>query len=127
MRYFNTVGPVNCQYHYCLPPLGRLNMAEIERLLAKQKYFVLHAPRQTGKTTFLYALANYLNQQGLYHCVYLNVEAAQAAKEEVDKAIPGILQILGMQAQRMVNDSFVAGQWEKQLERSKATFTTGCH
>lgn len=63
-----------------------------------------------------------MNQQGLYHCVYLNVEAAQAAKEEVDKAIPGILQTLGMQAQRMVNDSFVAGQWEKQLERSKATF-----
>ena len=73
MRYFNTAGPVNCQYHYCLPPLGRLDMADIERLLTQQKYFVLHAPRQTGKTTFLYASADYLNQQGLYRSVYLNI------------------------------------------------------
>jgi hypothetical protein len=25
MRFFNTAGPVNCDKHYCLPPLSRFN------------------------------------------------------------------------------------------------------
>lgn len=26
MRFFDTEGPVNCEDHYCLPPLPRLDM-----------------------------------------------------------------------------------------------------
>ena len=48
MRFFNTEGPVNCQDHYCLPPLSRLDMEDVEALISQKKYFVLHAPRQTG-------------------------------------------------------------------------------
>lgn len=48
-------------------------------LIREKKYFVLHAPRQTGKTTCLLALADHLNQEGKYACVYTNVETAQAA------------------------------------------------
>ncbi|MBI4770023.1 MAG: ATP-binding protein, partial [Chloroflexi bacterium] len=61
MRFFNTAGPVRCEYHYCLPPLERLELAEVLMLIDQQKYFVLHAPRQTGKTTFLLALMEHLN------------------------------------------------------------------
>lgn len=72
MRFFNTTGPVNCQNHYCLPPLNRFNLEEIESLIHQEKYFVLHAPRQTGKTSCLTALRDYLNAEGNYACVYIN-------------------------------------------------------
>ena len=51
MRFFNTAGPVKCEKHYCLPPLERFNLQGLSRLIDQEKYFVLHAPRQTGKKT----------------------------------------------------------------------------
>lgn len=55
MRIFNTAGPVNSEKHYSLPPLERFDLFDIELLIAQEKYFVLHAPRQTGKTSSLLA------------------------------------------------------------------------
>ncbi len=76
MRFFNTAGPVNTKDHYCLPPLKRFALDKILSLIEQKKYFVLHAPRQTGKTSALLALMEHLNSQGTYRCVYINVEAA---------------------------------------------------
>jgi hypothetical protein len=50
MRFFTTEGPVNCQDHYCLPPLARFDLEDVMALIAQKKYFLLHAPRQTGKS-----------------------------------------------------------------------------
>ncbi len=61
MREFNTAGPVHRDRHYCIPPLNRLNLAEVLALIRGQQYFVLHAPRQTGKTSALLALRDLLN------------------------------------------------------------------
>lgn len=80
MRFFNTAGPVNCEYHYCLPPLQRVDLNAILRLIQQQKYFILHAPRQAGKTSFLLALTEYLNQTNQYRCLYSNVEGGQSAR-----------------------------------------------
>ncbi|NJL26709.1 MAG: ATP-binding protein, partial [Thermoanaerobaculia bacterium] len=54
-RFFNTGGPCEPARHYMLPPERRL--PGVERLVEQQHYFVVHAPRQTGKTTALRALA----------------------------------------------------------------------
>ena len=78
MRFFNTSGPVVAEDHYCIPPLERLNLTEVRRLIRDKRYFVLHAPRQTGKTSALLALRDLLNAEGAYRCVYVNVEAGQA-------------------------------------------------
>jgi hypothetical protein len=51
MKFFNTSGPMKPDIHYCLPPLSRMDKDHITSLIAQQKYFVLHAPRQTGKTS----------------------------------------------------------------------------
>ena len=59
MRFFNTAGPVDCQRHYCLPPLERLDLNRVLPLIEQQKYFVLHPPRQTGKTSSLLALMDW--------------------------------------------------------------------
>ena len=61
MGFFTTAGPVNGSDHNCLQPLERFDLTEIEMLLAQKKYFVLHAPRQTGKTTSMPALVDHLN------------------------------------------------------------------
>ena len=55
MRFFNTEGPVRPDKHYCVPPLARLDLDRILTCIRREKYFVLHAPRQTGKTSALLA------------------------------------------------------------------------
>lgn len=86
-KFFNTAGPNKPEMHYTIDPLSRIDMDEMETLLAQQKYFVLHAPRQTGKTSMLLTLRNYLNKQGNYFCVYVNVEPGQAARNNIDSVM----------------------------------------
>lgn len=59
MRFFNTAGPVNPADHYCVPPLSRFNLDEMLLLIQQKKYFVLHAPRQVGKTSSKSGMANW--------------------------------------------------------------------
>ena len=80
VRYFNTEGPVVLEDHYCIPPLDRVGLDEILKLIGRKKCFVLHAPRQTGKTSTMLALADRLNSGGDYRCVYVNVETGQAVR-----------------------------------------------
>lgn len=106
MRFFNTAGPVDCERHYCLPPLHRIDLDEVLLLIEQQKYFVLHAPRQTGKTSFLLALMEHLNGLGRYKTLYVNVEGAQAARQNVPEAMRAILAGIATQASQFLDDSF---------------------
>ncbi len=78
MRFFNTAGPTVCEDHYCLPPLERFDLDGMLSLIDQKKYFVLHAPRQGGKTTCLLALMKYLNAGEQYRARYyqLSVKAS---------------------------------------------------
>ena len=110
MRDFNTAGPVRAHLHYCVPPLDRLDIAELLGLIRAGRYFVLHAPRQTGKTSALLALRDLLNSgtAGAYRCAYINVESAQTAREDVGRAMKAIaLQIAG-EAEDTLNDMATA-------------------
>jgi len=91
MKFFNTAGPVNQEEHYKLDPLHRWDLEETLFLIQQKKYFVLHAPRQTGKTSCLLALQDYLNKSGNYNCIYLNVEGAQVARNDIAKGMKTIL------------------------------------
>ncbi len=82
-KFFNTAGPIKANIHYNVEPLSRIDLEEIESLIYQQKYFVLHAPRQTGKTSCLLALRDYLNARGEFYAVYVNVEAGQAFRNDV--------------------------------------------
>lgn len=86
-KFFNTAGPIKQDLHYNVNPLHRINLDELEQLIMQQKYFILHAPRQTGKTSCLLALRDYLNEQGDYIAVYANVEAGQAARNDVREVV----------------------------------------
>ncbi|HRI55610.1 MAG TPA: AAA-like domain-containing protein [Anaerolineae bacterium] len=118
MRFFNTAGPTNCQKHYCVPPLTRFNLDDILGMINRERYFVLHAPRQVGKTTYLLALMDYINSAGRYRCLYVNVELAQSAREDVNAAMRAILNELALQARLILQDDTVAQAWPEILERA---------
>jgi hypothetical protein len=110
MKYFNTTGAIQPDIHYCIPPLERLNLKEVLGLIAERKYFVLHAPRQTGKTSCLLALRDLLNQEGQYACVYCNVEGAQSAREDVEGALNAIVGEVASQAQLTLGENYLLEQ-----------------
>ncbi|NVZ10361.1 AAA family ATPase [Allochromatium humboldtianum] len=105
MRFFNTEGPVRPEDHYLLPPLQRWDLDEVLTLIEQKKYFLLHAPRQTGKTSCLLALVEHLNREGCYRAVYANLETAQAAREDVALAMADIVQTIADEAQRQTGAS----------------------
>ncbi|MBL8233428.1 MAG: hypothetical protein JNL98_33335 [Bryobacterales bacterium] len=111
MKHFCTAGPVQADIHYVLPPLERVNREEILGLVEARKYFTLHAPRQTGKTSVLLALVDDLNASGRYRALYINVEAAQAAREDYVEANRIIVSLLTREARRVYpNDSFAEAE-----------------
>ena len=117
-RFFNTAGPVKCKNHYCIPPLERFNLSKILSLIDQEKYFVLHAPRQTGKTSCLLALMEYLNRQGRYECLYVNVEIAQSARENVHRGIKGILNEISERARIYLQNDRIQRIWPEILSVS---------
>ncbi len=104
MRFFNTAGPMDAARHYTVPPLSRIDLDDVLLLIEQQKYFVLHAPRQTGKTTVLLALMERLNREGRYRCLYTNVEGAQSARGDVTAGITTIVQNIAAAASRYLGD-----------------------
>ena len=113
MRFFNTTGPIKPDDHYCIPPLQRLDLPKVLTLIRQKKYFVLHAPRQTGKTSALLALRDLLNggAEGSYRCVYANVEGAQAMRENLEPAMRAILGELASRSRATLKDGFLDGVW----------------
>ena len=78
-KIFNVAGPCFPDRHYMLPALGR--MPEIRRLVEQEMYFVIHAPRQTGKTTAVKSLAREINAKGERYALYCTLETLQNATD----------------------------------------------
>ena len=89
--------------HYTIPPLSRVPLRRIEELVERRAYFVLHAPRQTGKTTLLGALQEHLNERG-WRCVYASCEDAAAAAGDLRAAARAILAAIASDAARVLGD-----------------------
>ena len=119
MRTFNTEGPVRAARHYHIPPLTRIDLDGVLGLIREEKYFVLHAPRQTGKTSALLALHDLLNtgQEGDFRCVYANVEAGQAMRENIAEGIRTVLAELAFRASVTLHDETLESLWPALLER----------
>ena len=117
MRQFNIAGPTVAADHYCLDPLQRINLEEILKLIGEKRYFVLHAPRQTGKTTCLLALMRYLNSQGRYRAVYANVEGAQTARNNVESGMRAIVGEIAEAIRRHTGDHQLSHEWPELFAR----------
>ena len=106
MRTFNTAGPVRAHRHYQIAPLSRIDLDEVLGLIRDERYFVLHAPRQTGKTSALLALRDLLNsgEAGDWRCVYANFEVGQAGREDTARSMRAMLGELARRARRTLGD-----------------------
>ena len=117
MRQFNNAGPTVATKHYSLDPLQRINLKEILEHIRAERYFVLHAPRQTGKTTCLLALMRYLNAEGSYRAVYTNVEGAQTARNNVEIGMRAITGEVAEAIRRHTGDQNLSQEWPELFTR----------
>ncbi len=90
-RAFNTAGPCSAHKHYMLPATSRLPIASLEQLIAEESYFVLHAPRQVGKTTAMLAFAQHLTDAGQYTAILLSAEVGNPFKDDIGAAEQAVL------------------------------------
>lgn len=74
-RFFNVAGPCIPGEHYMLSPAERC--VDIFSLIEQRTYFVIHAARQTGKTTMLISLTKELEASEQYHALYVSLESCQ--------------------------------------------------
>ena len=104
-RFFNTAGPIKTDLHYYIDPLKRIDLEEVLLLIRQQKYFVMHAPRQTGKTSCMLALRDYLNARDEYIAVYANVEGGQASRNKVPSVVRSTIDTLAEQFRGIVGNN----------------------
>lgn len=97
-KHFNTTGPIVPGKHYCIDPITRIDWEDVKYLIDAEKYFVLHAPRQTGKTSTLLTMMQLLNESGAYNALYVNIEAAQAAREDAHWGMTVVCQSIAARA-----------------------------
>ena len=105
-RYFNTAGPNIPEDNYTLDPLSRFDLDDVLTLIRQKRYFVLHAPRQTGKTSCLLALRDYLNDRDDYIAVYANVEGGQAMRNDVGSVIRATCDTIAEKMWTIVGDKY---------------------
>ncbi len=96
-RYFNVAGPCIPGKHYMLPAQDRCR--GILKLIAREYYFVLHAARQSGKTTLLKELLSQLNAGEQYYALYCSLESIEKIPEP-ERGIPAIVKKFKAQISR---------------------------
>jgi hypothetical protein len=72
-----------------LPPADRLVGAQLHRYISDKLYWVLHAPRQTGKTTFLQSWMREINAGDEAIACYVSVETCQGISD-AGRTMPAI-------------------------------------
>jgi type II secretory pathway predicted ATPase ExeA len=99
MRFFNTAGPCDPEDHYMLPATARL--PDVQQLIDQKAYFVLHGPRQSGKTTAMIELARQLTAAGRYAAALVSMEVGAAFNDNPGAAELAILSAWRMWADRL--------------------------
>lgn len=82
-------------------------LPEARRLAERGMYFVVHAPRQTGKTTVLRSLARSLTATGQYAALHVTCETAEPAQDDYEAAQRAVLD----QARRSARLDLPAELW----------------
>jgi len=103
MRRFNIAGPCEVDRHYMIPPERR--MPELRTLVDGMAYFVVHAPRQTGKTTLVRALARRLTDEGTYAALHFSCETGRPFEDDVELATKAVWQAIHSAATRHLPES----------------------
>jgi hypothetical protein len=130
MRYFNTAGPCVHGLHYMVPPEKRL--PEARGLAERGFYFVVHAPRQTGKTTTLRALAKSLTESNKFAALHFSCEAGEPAGDDYASAQQAVLgEIQRSASSQLTGDLLPPSAWPAAagpviLSKALAAWTRQC-
>lgn len=89
MRWFNTAGPCQPDIHYLLS--SQVRLPAVVELIEQRGYFIIHAPRQTGKTTAMLTFAQELTAAGTYTALMVSAEVGAAYSQNPDRAERAIL------------------------------------
>lgn len=54
---------------------------EVEELIEQKQYFIIHSPRQTGKTTLVQELVNKIRKEDHYYPLYCSLESVEVFTE----------------------------------------------
>ncbi len=108
-RHFNTAGPCTPEDHYMLPPERRL--PDVRALVERQSYFVVHAPRQVGKTTSLLALGKALTAEGRFAAIMVSMEKGAAFPSDIGAAEDAILEGWRSRARRWLPTALQPPPW----------------
>jgi len=92
-----------------LPPEPRL--PEARQLVDEKAYFVVHAPRQTGKTTTLWALARQLTEEGRYAALHFSCETGEPAGDDIVMAQRAVLAAIRRAADAYLEESLRPPVW----------------
>ena len=65
-----------------LPAVPRL--PDVQALIDGKKYFLIHAPRQSGKTTSVKSYVRKINDDGIYYALYCSLEPLVVATDRAD-------------------------------------------
>ena len=103
-KFFNTTGLCNPKDHYMVDPFRGI-YDKVYDLIEKQQYFVIHAPRQTGKTTFLHQLAHRLNREGKYLTTVCSLEGASYQSIGVEAASEALISSMYLTAKVFLTGS----------------------
>ncbi len=96
-RFFNVAGPCDPRFHHMVPAAGRL--PGVPRLVERGAYFVVHAPRQTGKTTTLRAISRALTRDGELAALHFSCEAGGPFSDDPVEAQQALLHNLRLRAE----------------------------
>ena len=90
-KTFNIAGPCRPHKHYML--LTQERCQGLIELIDEEQYFVIHAARQSGKTTLLLELTQQLNEAGEYYALYCSLETVQGI-DDAKEGIPAIVKVI---------------------------------
>jgi len=99
-RFFNTAGVCRPEDHYMVPPEKRLG--ELRELIGRKAYFVVHAPRQSGKTTRALLLAEELTAEGSHAAVLSSCKPGSVAGADVERGVRAVVRNLEEECSRQL-------------------------
>ncbi len=101
-RFFNTAGVCRPDDHYMAAPEARL--VELRQLIDRKAYFVLHAPRQSGKTTTTRLLAEALTVEGEYAAILASCKSGSVAGNDVERGVKAVVRSIFQEAREQLSE-----------------------
>lgn len=83
-----------------LPPERRLGA--VRPLIDLSAFFVVHAPRQSGKTTSFASLARTLTSEGRYAAIHVSCKPAASAGDDIERGIGALVRAIDEEARQQL-------------------------